>query len=101
MSTRAELLAWKRQQLIAESTVQRADLVQQLQPLGYRMASLHTGLHIVERLRRHPGWIVALAAGLMLLKPRRLASLFRLGSAGLRTWRAVAPTLQGLLDNRR
>lgn len=100
MKTRAELLAWKRQQLIAESIAQRADLALQLQPLGHRLDALNTGLRIVDRVRRHPGWLVALAAGVMLVTPRRLSSLMRLGSAGLRTWHSVAPTLRLLLERR-
>ena len=100
MKTRAELLVWKRQQLIAESIAQRAELVLQLQPLGHRLDSLGTGLRIIDRIRRHPGWIAALATGVLLLTPRRLSSLFRLGSAGLRTWRSVAPVVRLLLERR-
>jgi|GEM_PF-1806341 len=101
LKTRAELLAWKRQQLIAESLAQRADLALQLQPLGQRLESMQTGWRIIGRIGRHPGWIAALAAGLFFVTPRRLSSVFRLGSAGLRTWRSLAPTLQLLREHRR
>jgi hypothetical protein len=95
--TRAELLAWKRRQLIAESGIHRAELARQLRPMVYRLESMDTGLRILSRLRQHPGWIAGAVAGVLLLVPRRLSSLFRLGSAGLRSWRAMAPAIRMLL----
>jgi hypothetical protein len=44
MKTRAELPAWERRQLIAESDAQRAELARQLRPLAYRLESVDTGL---------------------------------------------------------
>ncbi len=96
MKTRAELLASRRQRLIAECLMQRADLAQQMQPLGHTLQAMGTGLRILDRVRRHPGWIAAVALGLMIIRPSRLSSLLRLGSTGLRTWRLIAPSLQML-----
>ncbi|HYD96409.1 MAG TPA: YqjK family protein [Noviherbaspirillum sp.] len=96
MKTRAELLAWKRQQLLAESHAQRAELAVQLQPLSWRLESVETGMRILRRVRRHPGWIAAGAAGLVLLTPRRLSSWLRAGAATIRTWRSIAPALRML-----
>ena len=98
MRTRAELLAWKRRQLLAESGAQRAELVRQLRPLAYRLESLDTGLRILTRIRQHPGWIAGAAAGILLLTPRRISSLLRLGASGLRSWQSIAPTVRMLLD---
>lgn len=97
MKTRAEFLAWKRRQLLAESSAQRAELAQQLRPWTYRLESLESGLRIAGRIRRHPGWIAGAAAAVLLLTPRRLSSLFRLGASGLRTWQSIAPTVTALL----
>lgn len=98
MKTRAEFLAWKRRQLLAESSEQRTELVRQLQPWGYRLESMESGLRIVGRLKRHPGWIAGAAAALLLLTPRRLSAIVRLGVSGLRSWQSVAPTVRMLLD---
>ncbi len=77
--------------------MQRADLALQIEPLTHTMNSVEVGLRIVDRVRQHPGWIAAAVVGLMAIRPRRLSSFLRLGSAGLRTWRMLRPSLQLLL----
>ena len=94
MSTRADLLAQRRLMLIAESQAQRADLAQQVLPLVYTMSAAHIGLRILDRIRKHPGWIVALTVGLAAITPRRLSAVLQLGTAGLRLWRSVMPLVQ-------
>jgi hypothetical protein len=96
MTTRAELLALRRLHLLAECDAQRVDLLLQARPFGHALTSLETGVRIVDRVRRHPGWIAAAALGLMAIRPRRLSALLRAGSSGLRGWRALAPLLQNL-----
>ena len=98
MKTRAELLAWKRRQLLAESGALRTELARQWQPWTFRLESMDTGLRILARMRQHPGWIAGAAAGLLLLTPRRLSSLFRLGTSGLRSWQTAAPVVRMLLE---
>lgn len=93
MKTRAEMLAWRRQLLIAESSAQRAELAMQVQPLVYTLSSVNIGLRILDRVRRHPGWIAVVTLGLMAIRPRRLSAFLRLGSASLRLWRHAAPLL--------
>jgi hypothetical protein len=93
MNSRAELLEWKRQRLLAECAAQRHDLAVQLRPMAYTLESVSTGWRILNRIRRHPGWIAVIAAGLLLVSPRRLSAAFRFGTACLRTWRSVAPML--------
>lgn len=87
MSTRADLLVQRRLMLIAESQAQRVDLAQQVLPLAYTISSVNIGLRILDRIRKHPGWIAALAVGLAAITPRRLSAVFQLGTAGLRLWR--------------
>ncbi|HZW23014.1 YqjK family protein [Noviherbaspirillum sp.] len=101
MNRRAEFLAWKRRQLLAESSAQREDLAQQIDAWSYRLQSVDTGLRILARIRQHPGWIAGAAAGLLLLTPRRLSSLLRLGVSGLRSWQSYAPTVRMLLERMR
>lgn len=97
MNTRAELLALRRNHLVAQCHAQRADLVLQLQPLENALHSMRIGLRIANRLRQQPGWIAGGIALLMAITPRRLSSLFRYGTLGLRSWRSLAPGLRMLL----
>lgn len=92
--TRAEMLAWRRQLLIAECSVQRAELALQVQPIVYTIASVNIGMRILGRLTKHPGWIASLALGLVAIRPHRLSSFIRLGTASLRFWRHAVPLLQ-------
>jgi hypothetical protein len=94
MSTRLELLARRRQQLIAESIALRSDLQMQGGNLGHSFTTVQVGLRVLDRIRKHPEWIAGAALGLALIKPRRLSSLLRMGTAGMRTWRKVMPLLQ-------
>lgn len=94
MKTRAEMLAWRRQLLIAESNVQRAELAMQVQPLVSALTSVQIGLRILDRIRKHPGWIAAVALGVMAIRPQRLSAFMRLGSASLRLLRHAIPLLQ-------
>ena len=98
MNSRAELLEWKRRQLIAESEAQRIELASQMQSWGHTLESARIGLRIIDRLRRHRMWIAALTLGLAAIRPPRLSSLLRLGTSGLRTWRVVGPALRMLTN---
>lgn len=100
MNTRAELLEWKRQQLLAESETLRAKLADHTQSLAYTLDSVQIGLNIVDRIRKHPGWIAALALGLVVITPRRLSSFLRLGTIGVRAWHSVAPAVQLLVPHK-
>lgn len=100
MKTRAEILALKRQRLIAESRRQRAELMLQVQSMARPLESARTALRVAGRLRRHPEWIAAVAIGLALLTPRRLSALLQAGTGGLRLWRMAGPAIQILLARR-
>jgi len=95
-NTRAELLGRRRRDLIAACAMQREDMASQAQSLKHVMTSFDAGLRILNRIERHPGWLAVAAGGLMVIRPRRLSALLRLGTAGLRTWRQWAPVLQYL-----
>lgn len=97
MKTHAELLALKRQMLQAECALQREDLVQQALPLAYTVHSAETGAKILGRVAKHPGWIAAVAAGLVIIRPKRLSAMLRMGTKGIRTWRQLAPVVQKLM----
>ena len=101
MKTRAEFLAWKRRQLLAESGALRAELAQQLRPWTYRLESVESGLRIAARIRQHPGWIAGAASAVLLVTPRRLSSLLRIGVSGLRSWQSIAPTVRAMIERLR
>ena len=94
MSTRAEVLAQRRQRLIAQSIALRSDLQLQGESLGHSFSTAQIGLRVLDRIRRHPEWIAGAALGLVLVRPRRLSALLQMGTAGLRTWRQIMPLLQ-------
>lgn len=100
MSARSEMLAQRRRQLIAQSIALRSDLALQGEYLGHSLTSVQIGVRLLDRIRKHPGWLAGAALGLALVKPRRLSSLLQLGTAGLRTWRQVTPVLQNLIARR-
>jgi hypothetical protein len=97
MNTRSELLALRRQRLIAQSLALRSDLALQGEYLGHSLASAQIGLRLLDRIRKHPEWIAGAVIGLTLIKPRRLSSLLQMGTLGLRTWRNVTPALRNLM----
>jgi hypothetical protein len=97
MKARAELLAQRRRRLIDESAAQRAYLARQAQPLTHTLGSLETGIRIFERIRQHPEWLAAATIGLIAIRPHRLSALLQWGTSGLRTWRRLAPALQGFI----
>lgn len=97
MKTRMEIVARRRQMLIAESCAQRADLALQMQPVMYALESANSGLRIAGRIRQHPGWLATIVAGLLLVTPRRLSALLQFCTQNLRTWRSLAPALRILI----
>ena len=94
MRSRSELLALKREMLLAECEMQRQQLAIDMQPLALGAESLQVGMRIVGKARRHPEWLAFAALGLAMIKPRRLSSFMRLGASGMRMWRQVRPLLQ-------
>jgi hypothetical protein len=63
MKSRAELLALRREMLVAECGLQRRQLAIEIQPLVVGAESLQVGLRIAGKARRHPEWIAIAAFG--------------------------------------
>lgn len=101
MSTHLKLLAQRRQQLVTRCALQRETLAIRKVRLHHSLATLDAGLRILDRIRSNPGLILALAGGLLLLKPRRLAAALQTALVLSRGWRLVAPLLANLRTARR
>jgi hypothetical protein len=100
MSARSEMLARKRQELIAQSIALRSDVALQGEYLGHSLSTAQIGLRMLDRIRKHPEWVAGAALGLVLIKPRRLSAFLRMGTVGLRTWRQVTPLLHHVMGRR-
>lgn len=100
MMTRAEFLARRRRQLVTQSAALRTELALQAAHLNHTLVSAEAGLRVLNRVRKHPGWIAAAGFALALIRPRRLSSLLRSGSVGLRAWRNTMPVLQHIIGRR-
>jgi hypothetical protein len=97
-----ETLAHRREELIGRSDAQREALALQARYLVYSMIGLETGIEMVRNIKKKPVIIAAgLAAGLILIKPRRLLKFARTGAVAWRAWGTVAPIVQTLLARRR
>jgi hypothetical protein len=87
----------RRQQLVARCEVERVDLIRRSQELQTLMSAIDSTLHAVRQVKQHPGIVLgALAAVLLIVKPRRVGALLGSVMPALRTWNVVAPVLQGL-----
>jgi hypothetical protein len=101
MTTHLKLLAQRRQQLITRCALQREALGIQRIRLTQSLNTADRVIALLDRLRRNPAVILALAGGLFLVKPRRLLSLMRSGLLVARGWKVAAPLLATLLATRK
>ncbi len=102
MSTHLKLLSQRREQLVARCALQREAMAIQKIRLMHSLESLDAGMRVLNRVRNAPGLMLALAGGLLLLKPqRRLRPLMQTALAVSRGWRLAAPVLSTLLAARR
>ena|SRR5437899_2758011 len=97
----SELLARRREEIIARSAVQRRALQTQGQSLSKTLSAVDVGLDVLQRIKRHPGWVVGAIVGLIVLKPRRVLPLVEAGTVAWQAFRAVAPAWQRIMARRR
>ncbi|HEX2529904.1 MAG TPA: YqjK family protein [Burkholderiaceae bacterium] len=93
MKMQANQLAKRRQELVVRCSEQRESLVLQSRRWSAPMSTLDAVLVLLGRIRAHPDWLIGLAAALIAIKPRRLASVAQAGKTALRTWATVAPVV--------
>jgi hypothetical protein len=117
LEQQSEHLSQRRQELLARSAIQRETMVTAAHSLSGPMATVDKVTGVIHRITQHPVWLAGLGLGaIALLRPRRraaaspqraatlplrLAGLVQGTLVALRTWRTVAPVVQGLLTRRR
>lgn len=95
-------LSNRRHQLVARCEVERVDMIERSREIQSLMSAIDHTVQSVQRIRQHPGIVLgALAAVLLIIKPRRVGALFGGVMSASRTWHAVAPVLHGLQQLRR
>lgn len=96
----SEVLARRRELLIARCAAQRNALTVQGQALVEKLAVFDIGLNLLERLKKNPAWIAGLLVGLAVIKPRRLLPLLQTGLLVWQALRTLAPALKNVVGRR-
>lgn len=100
MSKSSEVLARRRELLIARCAAQRNALTVQRQALVEKLSVFDIGQNLFERLKKNPAWIAGLVVGLVVIKPRRLLPLLQTGLLAWQTLRTLAPALKNIVERR-
>lgn len=101
MAISEKKLLSRRQQLVARCEVERVDLIRRSDELQTLMSAIDSTVHAVRSVRQHPGIALgALAAVIVIVRPRRINALLGSVMSAARTWRAVAPVVHGLQELR-
>lgn len=93
----SEVLARRRELLIARCAAQRNALTVQGQALLEKLAVFDIGRNLFERLKKNPAWIAGLLVGLVVIKPRRLLPLLQTGLLAWQALRTLAPALKNIV----
>ena len=88
--TRIEEIRARRAALVARATVERKRAAAQLAHWRPRLALLDRATAAARAVLAHPEWMVAGAAVILILRPRRVLACARNGFLAWRTWRWVA-----------
>jgi len=90
----------KRARLLARAAVERERVAVQMRAWEAPLAFADKGLRAVRYVRRHPEWILAAAALLVVLRPRRAIAWARRGIAVWRTWRWMSASMRNISAER-
>jgi hypothetical protein len=96
-SKRQQQLQAKRLALVERCHQQRQELIWQSAQLQHDLRFIELGLRTAKALRSSPILIAALAAGLTIVKPRRVLWLLKTGLSSWRMWLKFAPVLMPLI----
>ena len=90
----------KRARLLVRAALEREQLSAQLDAWRAPLALLDRGVAAARQVRRHPGWLVAVAVVIALVRPRRALAWARRGFILWRTWRWVSDAARGLAQRK-
>lgn len=93
MANATELLAQRRALLVARCGAERADLARQGHVALLGLAGIDFGLQLLGTIRRRPVLLVAVALGVWVAKPRRVAAMLGKGAEWWRTVQVMLPVL--------
>ena len=92
-----EQLQAKRLALVARCQQQRQELIWQSAQLQHDLRFIELGMRATKALRASPLLIATLAAGLVIIKPKRIVWLLKTGISSWRLWLKFAPMLMPLI----
>lgn len=84
-----EILAQRREELVARSNAQREAFAMQNQAVTGTLSGIDLGMSVFNRIKKSPVMIAALVAALVVIKPLRVIPLLRAGVAVWQTVRSV------------
>lgn len=96
-TSRQQKLQARRLALVARCQQQRQELIWQSAQLHHELRFIELGLRVASVLRASPVLIATLAAGLTIIKPRRVMWLLKTGLSSWRMYLKFAPILMPLL----
>nr|WP_315482620.1 YqjK family protein [uncultured Undibacterium sp.] len=97
LGNRQQQLQAKRLALVERCHQQRQELIWQSAQLQHDLRFIELGLRTAKALRASPILIAALAAGLTIIKPKRILWLLKTGVSSWRLWLKFAPVLMPLI----
>nr|WP_315469395.1 YqjK family protein [uncultured Undibacterium sp.] len=97
LSERQQQLQARRLILLARCQQQRQDLIWQSAQLQHELRFVELGLRTAQVLRASPVIVAAIAATLMIIKPRRVMWVLTTGLSSWRLWLKFAPMLMPLI----
>lgn len=97
LGNRQQQLQAKRLALVERCHQQRQELLWQSAQLQHDLRFIELGLRTAKALRASPILIAALAAGLTIIKPKRILWLLKTGVSSWRLWLKFAPVLMPLI----
>jgi uncharacterized protein (DUF1778 family) len=97
LSERQQQLQSRREALTARCQQQRQELIWQSAQLQHELRFVELGLRAAQTLRASPMLVAAIAAALMIIKPRRVMWVLKTGLSSWRLWLKFAPMLMPLI----
>ena len=96
MKKSGETLAQRRERLISRCHAQREELARQRRSLQQSLGMFSSATRLAGQARKSPLLLAGAAAGLMLIRPRRLFSFLASATMAWQAWQKIAPIIKHL-----